>query len=627
MKYKKYRVDVSREDKALKKGNSDTLVFAVPLTLETIQDINGFVDYEKSIHLNGQELLGKALRLHAAGQILEAEKTYLRFFNLGLIDPRALSNYGVICKQHGEINKAIDSYRTSIRLFPNSPEAYSNLASILRDLGQLKEAEDLARIAIRIKPDYEQAHLNLGFILKDLGKIKEAELFTRNALNLRSNFNEALSNLSGILFDIGELVEAEKYIRKAISIKPRYSPYYSNLSAILIISGKLKEAERYARKSIKLNKNFAEAHLNLANILKDSGKFKEAELSILKAIQLKSDFANAYFLLSTMKTSLKNLSWQDKIFSEDILMNQTEKNKVDIYFARANILHNKKDFTRSSKNLIYANEIKSKLDKSNIKTLIDKSKYLLSESNYCNKNKSKGLTANNHVFIVGMPRCGSTLVESILSMNKNVTDLGENNIFEESFLQWKNSENTNIGLEEIYNSKIKNLKLSSKLTTNKWLYNYQYSGIINSQFKNSKIIHCFRNPLDNLLSIYRANFSRGNQYSSSLKESAIVYLDQDMVMAEYKKRYRSNIYDLNYDLLVTNPYYEIKRLILWLGWKWDEIYLFPHLNKRVVLTASSVQVRSPINANSLGGWKNYSKMLKPAIDLILRNEKYRDILN
>ena len=90
-------------------------------------------------------------------------------------------------------------------------------------------------------------------------------------------------------------------------------------------------------------------------------------------------------------------------------------------------------------------------------------------------------------------------------------------------------------------------------------------------------------------------------------------------MKVYKNQYPSKIYDLNYDLLVRDPKREIKSLISWLGWQWHDSYLSPHLNTRSVATASSVQVRSPINAKSIGGWKNYKKMLKPAIEVLNQN--------
>ena len=92
-------------------------------------------------------------------------------------------------------------------------------------------------------------------------------------------------------------------------------------------------------------------------------------------------------------------------------------------------------------------------------------------------------------------------------------------------------------------------------------------------------------------------------------------------MTEYKNRFRSQIYDLNYDSLVTDTNKEIKSLISWLGWKWENTYLSPHLNTRSVSTASNIQVRSPINNKSVGGWRNYRTMLKPAIDYLEQNDQ------
>ena len=143
---------------------------------------------------------------------------------------------------------------------------------------------------------------------------------------------------------------------------------------------------------------------------------------------------------------------------------------------------------------------------------------------------------------------------------------------------------------------------------------------------NSKIIHCFRNPLDNILSIFRAHFAIGNYYASSLSNCAKVYLDQDKVMSEYKKIYSSKIYNLNYDLLVKSPNNVIRSLIAWLGWDWDDSYLFPNLNPRYISTASCVQVRSPINSQSVQGWKNYQELLQPAIEIIMSDEKYKNLI-
>jgi len=197
------------------------------------------------------------------------------------------------------------------------------------------------------------------------------------------------------------------------------------------------------------------------------------------------------------------------------------------------------------------------------------------------------------------------------------------NCFEKSYREYKQSQKQ-INLCEIYLKKLE-ITDNKTTTTNKWLFNYQYAGIIAKAIPNAKIIHCYRNPLDNILSTYRAHFATGNNFSSSLVDSAEVYSDQDEIMQTYKKEFKNHIYSLNYDELVTHPSKEIKSLICWLGWNWNDLYLSPHLNNRKVSTRSNVQVRSPINTKSLGGWKNYKEMLRPAMEIITKKNKYKDL--
>jgi hypothetical protein len=280
-------------------------------------------------------------------------------------------------------------------------------------------------------------------------------------------------------------------------------------------------------------------------------------------------------------------------------------------------------YKEGSKYLQLANNLKLNLTPYKNDTFIKKSKRLLIESEKQNINTKKESSYFESIFIVGMPRSGSTLLESILSMNNDVYALGEINILEKAFLESKNYKGK-LNFSELYKEKVKN-KTKLNITTNKNLYNFQYAGIIANQMPNAKIIHCFRNPLDNILSIYRANFNKGNEYSSSLVDCAKVYLNQAEIMAEYKKKFKSKIYQLNYDSLVIEPNQEIRSLISWLGWRWNDKYLSPHLNLRSVSTASSVQVRSPINSKSVGGWRNYKEMLEPAMKIITQNKIYKEL--
>ena len=491
----------------------------------------------------------------------------------------------------GNISEAAKYYQQIIRQGCIDPRVFSNYGVILKNLGKLKDAEISTRKAIELNPNYSQGFLNLGLILKDLNNLQDAEISTRKGIKLNPNNANGYSNLGGILQDLGKLKEAEVLLKKAIQLKS----------------------------------NLAGAYSNLGSVLKDLGKLNEAEASLKKAIQLNPNLTKAYFSLSSLKYANEiNSKWQKNLFLEDILKNKFPKEKVDIYFARANILHNKKNYDQSSKYLKFANKLKIEINPSDSNFLINKSKALLIESDKKEIHKKLQIPFSNSIFIVGMPRSGSTLLESILSMNNDVYDLGEVNILEESFLESKKSKKE-LNLADIYEKKVKD-KTNLKITTNKYLYNYQYAGVIAKNIPNSKIIHCIRNPLDNILSIFRAHFAKGNEYSSSLIDCANVYLNQEEIMSNYKNRLRSKIYNFNYDLLVRNPNKEIKSLISWLGWEWNDSYLTPHLNSRSILTRSNVEVRSPINSKSIGGWKNYKDMLKPAIEIFTQNDKYRDLI-
>ena len=215
-----------------------------------------------------------------------------------------------------------------------------------------------------------------------------------------------------------------------------------------------------------------------------------------------------------MSESETNQKWYTKLFSKTLLNNKSNRELINIFFARSNILHRQKNYKESAENLIAANNMKLKIKKSDANWLINKTNELNLITNNFKKNFQDSSKAPISIFIVGLPRCGSTLVESIISLNSQVKDLGEVNFFEEAFKECRKSNQDQL-IFEVYRKKINFLNNKNTITTNKWLYNYQYSGIIANSIPNAKIIHCYRNPLDNILSIYRAHLGVGNTFSSS----------------------------------------------------------------------------------------------------------------
>ena len=457
---------------------------------------------------------------------------------------------------------------------------------------------------------------NYAVICKQNGDISKSIKLFKLSINQFPGNIAALFNLAKTYTDIGDLVEAEKTLSRYIQKKQNSFDGFLELARIQSLKLDLISAEKAIRKAISIKTNSELAHFNLGVILHHMGKLDEAKLSFLNAVELNVTFAKPYYSLSILQHISTLSQWENNLFSEKILLNQSDLDLASLYFARANVMHNKNRYDLSANNLIIANRIKSKTVKYNINKRIQQSTILFDKSIHYEPNYDKSDT--QCVFIVGMPRSGSTLIESILSLNTLVTDLGETDNLEISYNDWLNQADlgSSTKLSDLYLDKINLLLGDMRIVTDKQLNNFQFSGIIASQIPYSKIIHCQRDPLDIILSMYRTNFVNGHSYSSSLVDCSKLYLHQESLMRRYKANYPDHIYSVNYNELVLQPEKEIKKLIKWLGWQWEDIYLSPHLNTRSVFTASSTQVRNPINSRSIGLWKKYTTLLKPAIDML-----------
>ena len=557
--------------------------------------------------------LGSVLR--DIGSLGESEKALRKAIELKPEFPEAHFNLGNVLRDIGSLSESEKSFLKAIDLNPEYAEAFSNLGNVLREIGNPIKAEKVLNKAIKLNPKFATSYFNLSNVFRDLGKLQESETALRKAIDLNPQYAKAYSNLGNLLRDLGNLQESEKVLNKAIKLNPKFATSYFNLSNVFRDLGKLQESETALRKAIDLNPQYAKAYSNLGNLLRDLGNLQESEKALLKAIDLNPQFAKAYYSLSIFRASEETKIVYEKLFSEEILHNKTDEEKIDIYFARANFLHQEKKYEGSTNFLDLANNLQKKIKASNLDSIIQKSQYLLEISERQNMNNIEKINLPETIFIVGMPRSGSTLLESILDMNEDVFGLGETTILDDLFQKIEKSNNLS-NLAEQYTIKSQELSKNKKITINKNLYNYQYAGIISKYITNAKIINCVRNPLDNILSIYRANFAKGHGYASCLQDCSKLFLHQEELIKRYKKIYPSKIYSLDYDLLVNNPIKEIKSLINWLAWKWDEKYLLHHQNKRPIFTASSIQARFPINSKSVGGWKNYENMLKPAIQIL-----------
>ena len=529
----------------------------------------------------------------------------------------ALLQSALILQKKGELNEAAKIYNQLIKNKFFEEKVFLNYASICQDQNKLDDAIVLLKEAIRINPKNFIAFFKMGFILNNRGKVYEAYPFAKKAIELNPNFWQGYHNLIKILRELNRPKDAASIAEKARNLFSSNHLFDGLLGEINADIGNFEEAIENYEKAIKKAPNNDETLCwtiyTYANFLVAIGRKKESISYLRKVLDLNPKYALGYYLLSDIVISQQDEALENIILNTQITNFNTLEDKYTILFAKSNIFHKRKDYEKSSDLLKQGNDLK----------LLDKPSDLEENINYCEKVKEKiNLDKSfdqpkfkflRDIFIVGLPRSGSTLVESILGMNKDVYNLGENTILLNALKESEESNYSNI--DQIYLKLSQNFS-SKKITTNKMLGNFMLIPHMISKLQHSKVIYTFRNPLDNILSMYRAKFTgNGHKYSSSLIDSANYYIHHFKIMSFYKEKYKNHIYFLNYDKLVNNPKIEINKLLSWLEIPWNDSYLNHHKSKQGFFTASNVQVRSPINNKSVGGWQNYSNLLRESLDV------------
>ncbi len=607
-----------------------------------------------------QKKIDNAIITRKRGDVVGANNIFQELLKSNSDSFELLYTYGLFCKDLKNFNLAKKVFLNLINKFPSSINPYILIAEILRLEYKFKEAEHVLKKAMKIDPsngdlfynvsllyfasrnlDYALTYINKAIkisIKNDIYKLLKSEIYIN-----KFNIDEALIILEGLKNNdkvkiniskekrINILIanayikkrkykEAERILLNLIKKFKGIELAYLNLSILYRDKNELNKSIQILKEGIKIFPNFNPFYTNLACFYRNSGQLKLAiETNLFIISKNKYDF-NSFFELSGIY-DFKNHTNELNFLLNTNLENLNPNSKIYAAFAISNLLHKQRKFKESAKYLKDANDESLKYRESDLSQKIRHNEFYRSlkfkKSNYKYFKHSC-----NHIFIVGMPRSGSTLLENILSLNSQVTDMGEVYFLEESIKETKNIED----VYKFYQNKVINQFKSSVIYTDKNLFNYFYCPIIANFFPNAKIINCIRNPLDNILSIYRANFLN-QSFSFSLPDIASLYINYFETMQEYKIKYSKNIYDYSYEELIKKPYNVIPKIINWLDWDWNEKYLSPHENKRNVFTASSAQVRKKFYSSSIGIWKEYKELLEPSIEIIKKNKILREKYN
>ena len=458
--------------------------------------------------------------------------------------------------------------------------AYSNKNNINKAISTMKEA-------LKKNPKNVDFLNNIGMFYAKIYNYKEAENYYQEGLKINSNNLHILNNLANLKKSVDDTNEAIKIYKKILSIQS----------------------------------NALVALYNLAGLYNSLGNFEESIKLYYKILSVKPEFTEADRLISQMT----KYNFDNKHFKQ---MSEKLKNKeldddalIHLHFALGKAYGDQKKFKNSFENYKKANDISK--EKTKYTFANDKEKIQKIKKNFLKITNTKiSINKRQIIFIVGLPRSGTSLTEQILSSHKNVFGGGElpyvqkiyNNYFENS----ENSINKNLLLKckNEYLNLINYFDDSQKVFTDKAPLNFLYIGFILKFLPNSKFINIIRNPMDNCWSMYKNYFATRLDFANNLNDLVNYFKLYKNMIDYWKKKFPNYIYDLSYEKLVNNSEQEIQELLKFCNLNWDENCLKHHENERVIKTISFNQARQPIYKTSIKSYNGYEDYLVELKDII-----------
>lgn len=595
--------------------------------------------------------MGNALR--DMGRLSESEEYCRKALELNPEYPHAMSNLANVLRDLGKVDEAEGLYRQAIAQQPNYVQAHNNLSVCLIDQGRYEEAIVAARYATSFKADYAEAYMNMSVALRFTGKTAEAEKIAQRALSLKPDSAEAHIELAEVLFLRDRYNDAEALLKKAQEMQPDSPRLLLKLAYVQERTQRVEEALESVEKAVRENPEMPEAHFARASICHVANRLDDAIESIQKTIALRPNYAAPYATLSEIYQArgepeksleairkaqelnpnlpaiyyslgkLKKFAADDDDFKKLLeIEGRVEKMglpyKIATHFALYAAYEHIGDYDKAFTNLKAANDFKRQTIpyQPDIQQKIhDKIKERYT-AEFIAGFSGKGEPSDVPVFIVGMPRSGTTLTEQILSSHKDVYGAGELPLL--SRLEHEYPDLTPENAAERgrrYVDEVKKLDTTGKALriTDKMPGNFLRLGEIACTLPNAKIIHCRRDAADTALSCYKQHFARGQYWSYDLEELADQYNMYLDLMEHWRKVLPDRFLEVDYEETVGNLEEQARKLVDFVGLPWDPACLEPHKQKRDVLTASKMQVIKPVYKTSVKGWKRYEQQMQPFI--------------
>lgn len=589
-----------------------------------------------SLPLAVADIFQAGLRHYQAGQLGEAETCYRRVLAIQPHHSGVLCNFGAVLHKQGKLDEAIAAYRKAIKASPHYALPHANLGTALSDQGKFEEAAASFREAVRIDPNYQHAYFHLGIVLRNQRKFDDAISAFQHAIHIKPDYAEAHCNLGIAFYEQGKVNEAIKAHRKAIDFKPYYAAPYYNLGLALYRQGKFDNSISAYRKAVALKSDLADAHNALGVALMDVGRLSEARESFEQAVRLVPDnarYRRGVSIITRFVPGDPRVTEMEQLTK--CAASRSIEDRIELHFALGKAYDDIGRHAEAFGHWLDGNALKRlQIEYDETATLDELDRVgSIYTAELFQASQNLGHQTSLPVFIIGMPRSGTTLVEQILASHPQVFGAGELQYFpkavEKTLATSSGSIAATQNIHEIgvrYLAEIERLAPGVARVTDKMPRNFIFAGLIHLTLPNAAIIHAVRCPVDTCLSCFSILFTEEQDYTYDLAELGRYYRRYQSLMEHWHRVLPpGRILDVRYEDLVADLEGQARRIIGHCGLEWDPRCLAFHETERPVRTASVTQVRQPIYRSAVGRWRSYAEFLAPLLaELRLASDAGRD---
>ncbi len=544
----------------------------------------------------------------------------------------ALLILGWVAHQQHEFEEAVERYQQYLGLKPDDAEARYTLGLALEELQRWEDAIKAYQHVLTISADDVVTIVKLANAFHTLNRWPKSIALYEQALALQPDNVLVHRHLGASLQKSGQMKKAIKCFEQALRLRPDYVDARIKLAQVLRELGRAEEALAQLEKVIDLRPDETEAHIILALTLRELGQAERAIERLERHLGTKPDCGALYYHIAMIEPKQELIPVVEKLIGDPGLSNH---DAVYCHFALGNMLNGGKSFDQAFRHILKANALYRETfsyDTKEDSQIIDRLIKVYSKR-FFQRTRQLGSASQLPVFILGMQKSGSTLVEQIISSHSQVygaDELHALTTIETSITQQLEHANPYPECMSLFDSKMGEVYSAQYLQelalhcptalriSDKLLGNFSRIGLIKTLFPKARIIHCQRNPLDNCISIFFQFFPE-LKCSFELTELGRYYLDYQRLMSHWHNLFPGEILNVQYEELVMDQERVSKQLIDYLGLEWDEKCLDFHNNERDVRTSSNIQVRQPMFTKSINRWKHYERQLQPLIEVLQRN--------